>query len=635
MYKKIIKQAFKLNKVQVSLQKPICAAICAGLPIIIGLLFNHAKYGMWGSIGGFTYLYLFNEPYAQRIKKMFVVALSITTCSTLGIIVSDSPKLAILLVGLIGAAAIFMFGILKIPGPGPLFFVMTFSMTTGMKIDKSQIPIFMLVVLASSLFSWAVSMIGYFFNPYEVETKKVKMLYLDLLQFSKSIGSDDISVVRSKLVNTLKGTEEIITTGYIEWKVSFDYNKLYLLSEYANRVYIEMLELDMDKKIPEEIIEVLENLKNGIDLESEKKINLKKIEKGIYKDYDKLLEIIYDIESIVNLPEEYIGKGINISKSSMFILIKKSIDKNSIVFTNALRYGIVLSFSAFVANQLNIPKSYWIILSCSAVMCGSSVIATFYRALQRSIGTVIGVVFAILISFIHPQGYLVAVISMALTILTEIFIARNYAIASIFITPNAILIAESSSNLYSFSSLATSRIINIIIGSMIGLIGTYLIGRRSASSRLPELMAKTLHSQSKVIFYLSKRNDEKIINICKQRMEIDFNNFKLAYNTALGEIPNNEERLEMMWPAVFSLEHINYILCKYCSDKQKLNLSKNELEKLIFIYESMANNIEQGTNIEYEEIEYFDNNLILYKEIEMLQKSLIIEEKYNYIINNN
>lgn len=34
-------------------------------------------------------------------------------------------------------------------------------------------------------------------------------------------------------------------------------------------------------------------------------------------------------------------------------------------------------------------------------------------------------------------------------------------------------------------------------------------------------------------------------------------NLKTAYNTALGEIPHNEEMLEMMWPVFFSLEHVS------------------------------------------------------------------------------
>lgn len=49
------------------------------------------------------------------------------------------PVLVIIIVGLIGAMAIFIFGLFKIPGPAAVFFILSFVMTTGMAIDSSAI----------------------------------------------------------------------------------------------------------------------------------------------------------------------------------------------------------------------------------------------------------------------------------------------------------------------------------------------------------------------------------------------------------------------------------------------------------------------------------------------------------------
>lgn len=163
MYKNIIKQAFKLNKNPIPWEKAVSAAICGGFPVLIGLLLNQVRFGLLGAIGGFTYLYVFNEPYAQRVKKIFFIAIGITLSVALGTLVAPYPALIILIVGFIGTIATFIFGILKIPGPAAVFFVLSFTMTTGIKIDQSEIPIFIGVVFASSIFSWMVSMIGYFF----------------------------------------------------------------------------------------------------------------------------------------------------------------------------------------------------------------------------------------------------------------------------------------------------------------------------------------------------------------------------------------------------------------------------------------------------------------------------------------
>ena len=61
------------------------------------------------------------------------------------------------------------------------------------------------------------------------------------------------------------------------------------------------------------------------------------------------------------------------------------------------------------------------------------------------------------------------------------------------------------------------------------------------------------------------KDNNNDINWIKEKLNINLMNFKMAYNTALGEIPNNKEMLEMMWPAVFSLEHITYLLDQCCA----------------------------------------------------------------------
>ncbi|AGF56768.1 putative membrane protein YccC [Clostridium saccharoperbutylacetonicum] len=623
----IIKQAFKLNKNPFPWEKALSAALCGGFPVLIGLLLNQVRYGLLGAIGGFTYLYVFNEPYAQRVKKIFFIAIGITTSVCLGIFVAPYPALIVLIVGLIGIITTFIFGILKITGPAAVFFILSFTMTTGIKLENSDIPIFIGVVFASSMFSWIVSLIGYFFNPHGPELKKIKVVYLALTEFAEVIGSKDISQVRNRVVNSLREAEEILNVGYNSWKVSFIFNRLVLLNKHANKLFLTLLELNSksSNELPKELIEMIRKLQAGVDLSQDETIRINKISREFHTEYNKVLEVIYDIESIMNLPLRYIGHSIEIKKPSITIKFIKAINKDSIVFVNSIRYGIVLSVSAIVAFYFPFTRPYWITLSCAAVMCGSTIMATFHRAIQRSVGTIIGIVLAIAILSFQPQGFMVVVVNMCLTALIELAISRNYALAAIFITPNSILIAENSTQIHNIGYFATARITDIIVGSAIGLIGTYIIGRKSASSRLPDLMAKLLRSHSRVLVFLASNNSDNDTNAIREKMEIDHMNFKMAYNTALGEIPNNEEMLEMMWPAFYSLEHISYLLTQYCSEKGHISIKDDELAKLILIYETMANNMEQRNSIKLRTVEIIKEISELCEEINNLQSALSIK----------
>ena len=576
MDKTIIKQLFKIKKTPFPWQKAINAGICAGFPVLIGVLIGQIPLGLLGGIGSFSYLYVINEPYAQRGKKIFFAALGISLSVALGTLLAPYPILIILMVGLIGGVVIFIFGVLKIPGPSSMFFVLSFLVSTGMPVNQSEAFIRFFIVLMGGLFAWLMSMKGYFLNPHGPEIKVIKRLYLTLADFSEAIGNKDINDIRNKTVNDLREAEEILLTGYIPWKNSFLFNRLYLLNEEGNKLFLEMLELHVNKnkKLPKEFSNMIRRLAMAIDFKDGDKLKIDSYE-NLDMDYNKFLQIIYDTEAIINLPLTYIGKSIKISKTSLMSKVKRACNKDSIVFINAIRYGVVLSISAIIAFSFPFSRPYWIPLSCAAVMSGSTIISTFHKSIQRSFGTIIGVIIATII-------------------------LKNYAIAVMFITPNALLIAETSTQIHNITYFATARITDIMVGSLIGLIGIYIFGRRSASSRLKDLIVKLIHSQKNLLVLLSTNDKEinnKKIKDMKEKMGVDLMNLKVAYNTALGEVPRNEEMLEMLWPVFFSLEHISYLLSKYCETKKYLNLSDEELAQLLLVLEKIAISIEQGIDI--------------------------------------
>lgn len=461
MFKNLVKDIIKMNKNQVNWTKPIVAAICAGLPILIGILLNQPRYGIIASTGGFSYLYMCNEPYAQRIKKMFLVAVGLTIAVTLGIIVKPYPALVVLIVSLIGAGVTYIFGVLKIAGPGPVFFVMSFTMFTGIELSKEEIPLVILLIFIVGMFSWIMSMIGYFFNPHRVELRKVKQLYLVLGEFSEDIGRRDITRSRNKVVNLLRETEQLLTNGYKPWKNSFLFNRLVLLNEYANKLFLEVLKISIDKdeKLPIEIINQIKKIPLAIQDNKNKNPIIKMDKINIESDlYKKLIDVLYDVEAIMNIDLECIGSSVSIFKESTWDKLIKAFNKDSIIFLYSIRYGIVLAISAIVAYKLNVVKPYWIILSCASVMCGPTIVSTFNRGVQRSIGTIIGIFLSVIILSIHPKGFLLVIFNMCLTVLTELTITKNYTLAAIFITSNALLIAENSANIYNIMYFAVPRI---------------------------------------------------------------------------------------------------------------------------------------------------------------------------------
>jgi uncharacterized membrane protein YccC len=219
-----------------------------------------------------------------------------------------------------------------------------------------------------------------------------------------------------------------------------------------------------------------------------------------------------------------------------------------------------------------------------------------------------------------------------LTFITELFIVKNYGLAAMFFTPNALLMAESTSaGSFSFSYFASARIIDVLIGILIGLIGVWMIGRNSASSRLSHLLTKTIRSQAQFLFILFSDqgtgfNPSESREIRKMRTNMI--NLKTLYTTASGEIPVNQPVLDYYWPVLFSIEHIGYLLENCAKTNNRPLLSDETLSQLLFVCENMANATNRRLSPSLKsipDIEAFPN---IQKELINLQKLLHTNGKF-------
>ncbi|MEH7239026.1 FUSC family protein [Bacillus sp. JJ1562] len=623
-----IKQALQVNKKPFPWLKAFSAGLAAALPVMIGLAFGNLQYGLIAGLGGFTYLYVFNIPYAQRAKKIFSVVLGLTFVTYLGTISAPYPLAVAILMGIIAAVAIFVFGALKITGPSAIFFVLVFAMTTGMPINPDEAFLRAGLVFLSGCFSWMIAMFGWFVNPHGPETGVVSRVYMELAELLDSVGTNRFTEAKHKVMEVLNESEETLSASYIPWRTTDMFNRLYLLNMYANELFITVVESfsNADAALPKELGQSTRLLAHSLNKrQSREKVKILQPEK-MEKQVSQLFTTIYNADAILNEPISKIKKSIQFDKASLKTIFIGAFDKNSIVFISSVRFGVITAIAAIIAYQFEFVRSYWIPLSCVAVMSGATIVATFHRAIQRFLGTTIGIVIAGFILSFQPSGIVIALIILVLTFITELFIVKNYGLAALFFTPNALLLAESTSKeLYGFSYFAQARFIDIIIGSAIGLFGIYLVGRKSASSRIPHILSKTLRSQAQLLMVLFTYQGEGF-NARQSRerlkMRINLSNLQTLYNTASGEIPANRKALDYYWPVVFRAKHLGFLLENCSKESNRLILSDEKLAHLLFAFETMANAAARNVSPRQGVIPEIEDYPGIQKEIQFLQKEL-------------
>lgn len=590
----MIKQALSVNRRPFPWGKAFLAGMAASLPVVIGLLLGHFEYGIIAGLGGFSFLYVFDIPYAKRAKKIFFVVLGITLAAFLGTIAAPYPHLIVIFMGLIAGIAVYVFGAFQITGPSAIFFVLVFSMVSGMPVNPDEAFLRAGLVFLGGCLSWILGMIGWFFNPHGPEQTVVKRLYMQLATFLDSVGTDRYEDVKQRMVEMLNEASNTIKEAHIPWRESDQYKRLYILTDQASEIVMYVTDHFSEAKepLPKELGQMVRELAQTFDIRKNKLPNAIIHPDNNDKRIDELFYKIYDADATRSEPEVNIDRAIRMQKLPLQTTLSSAFNKDSIVFISALRFTFVTTLAAFIAFFFEFDRSYWVPLSCVAVMSGATIIATYNRAIQRGIGTVIGIIIASLILAVEPSGFLIALFILVLTFITELFIVKNYGLAAMFFTPNALIMAVSTSTANeSIGFFAQARIIDVLIGSAIGLLGVWLLGRKSASSRLPHLVSKTIRSQAQLLIVLFS-DQGKGFNPLKseelKKVRINLANLKLVYNTATGEIPVDRKSLDYYWQVVFTILHIGHLLEETAKMTNRPKLSDQTLSQLLYSSEMMA-----------------------------------------------
>ncbi|WP_010677810.1 FUSC family protein [Bacillus timonensis] len=622
MSSSIVKDAFKINRTPFPMRRAIGAAISSSVPIIIGILLGHFQYGLLAGIGGFSYLYVFNDPYKHRAKKVFFVMLGLATSMGLGTLTADSPFLFALILGLIGGIGTFIFGALKIRGPASIFFVIIFAMTSAMEIDPNAALQRASFVFFGGVVSWIVAMIGWFSDPYKPEKKVIHRIYVELTKLAGAIGTSQFDEMKESTLFSLREVETTLSSGYISWRSSDSFKRLYILKDISHFIWGDILEIESrgKTKIAPEILDLLKQITQALPKKSLMNeievpdVTLEGIERNLF---NKIVGVVDVIQEYVPVDDQEIP-FIKHSVAKQFL---DAFDKNSLVFLTSLRYAVVLGISAIIAFSFNFERSYWIPVSCGSVMLGSTIISTFHRSIQRSIGTLVGIFVAGIILSLGPAPIIVALLIAIFNFFTESLMVRNYALAVSFITPNAILIAESTTRLNDLPYFAAARITDVVIGCIIGIVGVLFVGRQTASSRIPHLMSKTIRSQAQLFYKIFSSNSATIDDRhLKNKMRTNLNNLRTVYGAALGEIPNNIASLSLLSPVLFSMEQLGYFLE---AGARNHTLTKGEIGQFLYIFETIAQSVEQHHLLENFNIPEIPNHARIQEQIDTLLEALI------------
>ncbi len=152
--------------------------------------------------------------------------------------------------------------------------------------------------------------------------------------------------------------------------------------------------------------------------------------------------------------------------------------------TESLVIGLFIGLSIYIGRYFRFDNPYWIPISCLAIMQGMNARHVGQRSFHRILGTIIGMGLSWFLFHLKLNPLSICICILVLQFIIELLIVRQYALTVIFITPMTMFLAEIARGAnIAPDKLILTRLLDILIGSLIGLVGGVLLHNRKIHNK--------------------------------------------------------------------------------------------------------------------------------------------------------
>ncbi|WP_337043783.1 FUSC family protein [Emticicia sp. 17c] len=160
--------------------------------------------------------------------------------------------------------------------------------------------------------------------------------------------------------------------------------------------------------------------------------------------------------------------------------------------TESMIIGLFIALSLLTGHIFEFDNPYWIPVSCLAIMQGMNVVQVGQRSFHRIVGTFVGMGFSWVLLRLNLSTLQICISIIVLQFIIEVLVVRHYALAVIFITPLTVFLIELSRGAgIDANGVIAARFLDITIGSLIGVLGGWLLHNQKLHQKAERQLRKT------------------------------------------------------------------------------------------------------------------------------------------------
>jgi uncharacterized membrane protein YccC len=216
----------------------------------------------------------------------------------------------------------------------------------------------------------------------------------------------------------------------------------------------------------------------------------------------------------------------------------------------ALRLALCMSIAEIARQLLPIQRPYWVLLTV-AIVLKPDFGSVFTRAVQRGIGTLLGVLLgSVLLAFLPRDPWLLVAMTAAAAVLPWAR-AANFGLFSVFQTPLVILLLDLARP--GGASLVAARLVDTLIGCAIVLVLGYLLWPQTWRAPLDDALtaaARALEAFVEAAFTGTATERRR----ARRRSYRALTELQTQLQRRLAEPPPISTRAAAWWPVIVQLE---------------------------------------------------------------------------------
>ncbi|MGW1172789.1 FUSC family protein [Kitasatospora sp. NPDC002543] len=168
--------------------------------------------------------------------------------------------------------------------------------------------------------------------------------------------------------------------------------------------------------------------------------------------------------------------------------LRRALRPGSALLPIALRVAVGCAGAGWLSLALGVGRPYWAVVTAASVFQANSMLSS-QRALQRVLGNLLGLLlFTAVLPVAHSGPVALIGLGLVCQFGAEATIARSYWLATVFVTPMALLMTEFAGP-QPAGALVADRWLDTCVGALTGLAACLLVTNRRTATRLTRALA--------------------------------------------------------------------------------------------------------------------------------------------------